>query len=56
MFIAFLAGVHHSILAANARTPVHLPFSEVGWISGAFLVATFVWVAILLRRFSRTHS
>ncbi len=53
LFIAFLAGIHHSILAANARTPVTLPASDVVWIAGGFLVAIFVWAAILIGRFSR---
>lgn len=53
LFIAFLAGIHHSILAANSRSPVALPASDVGWIAGPYLVATLVWVAIFIGRFAR---
>ncbi len=53
LFIAFLAGIHHSILAANARSPVSLPLSDVGWIAGGFMVAALVWVAIFIGRFFR---
>jgi serine/threonine-protein kinase len=53
MFIAFLAAIHHSIITANTRSPVTLPGSDVGWIAGPYLVATFVWVAIFIGRFLR---
>jgi uncharacterized membrane protein len=53
LFIVFLAGIHHSILAANARTPVRLPTSEVTWIAGSFIVASVVWVVVFIVRFSR---
>jgi serine/threonine-protein kinase len=53
LFIAFLTGIHYSILAANARTPVSLPASDVVWIAGGFLVASVIWVVKLIARFSR---
>lgn len=53
LFIVFLAGIHHSILAANARTPAALPVSNVVWIAGPYLVATLIWAAIFLGRFYR---
>jgi uncharacterized membrane protein len=53
LFIAFFAGIHHTILSANARTPVSLPPSFLYAIVGPFLGATLVWVAILLRHFRK---
>jgi serine/threonine-protein kinase len=53
MFIAFLAGIHWSILTANARTPIVLPASSVGWVAGPFLVAIFGWMVIFFGRFLR---
>jgi uncharacterized membrane protein len=53
MFILFLAAIHYSILAANARTPVALPASDVGWIAGPYLLATIAWVAVFIGHFYR---
>lgn len=53
LFMAFLAGIHHSILLANARTPAMLPASNLGWLAGGFLVATLAWTIILVGRFCR---
>jgi uncharacterized membrane protein len=53
MFILFLTGIHYSILAANTRTPVSLPGSNVVWIVGPYLIVTIIWVAIFIGRFYR---
>lgn len=53
LFILFLAGIHYSILSANARNPVSLPGSDVMWIAGPYLVATLAWVAIFVVHFYR---
>lgn len=56
MFIAFLAAIHWSILAANRLSPPSLPTSHVGWISGTFLVATVIWVIAFIGRFLRKRT
>ena len=53
LFIAFLAGIHWSILAANRHVPTMLPTSYVGWIAGGFLVAAAIWILIFFRYFFR---
>jgi len=53
LLIAFFAGVHYTILAANAHPHASLPPTFLPWIVGPFLVATIVWCAIFLRRFFR---
>lgn len=56
LLIVFLAGIHHSILAANTRSPVALPSSEIGWIVGIFLAANVAWVAVFIAHFYRKPS
>jgi hypothetical protein len=51
LLIAFLAGVHYSILAANARSPVALSLADLGSVAGFFLAALAVWVVLLHQRF-----
>ena len=53
LFIVFLAGIHTSILAANAHRPIHLPLASVAWVAGPFLAAAIVWVIAFFLRFSR---
>ena len=53
LFIAFFAGVHYTILAANAHLPASLPSTFLPWIVGPFLGATMVWGAILIGHFYR---
>jgi uncharacterized membrane protein len=53
LFIAFLAAIHWSILAANRHTPAVLPGSHVAWIAGGFLVAAVVWVLVFVTHFLR---
>ena len=53
LFIVFLSGIQYWIVTANARTPVSLPASDMGWIAGGVAVATLVWVARLIVHFYR---
>ncbi len=53
LLIAFLAGLHHSILAANSRSPVALSPADFLTVTGVFLAALVVWIVLLCRRFSR---
>jgi serine/threonine-protein kinase len=52
LIIVFLAGMHHSILLANARTPVALATSDIGWMAGGLVVASLVWVVMFVGYFS----
>jgi len=53
LMIAFIAGVHASILRANAHAPAALPLADVGWIAGSFGVAVLIWAVLLVTRFAR---
>ena len=53
MLVAFIAGVHRSIVVANARSPVALSLDDVGWLAGSFIAVTLLWVAIFVGRFFR---
>lgn len=53
LMVAFIGGVHASILRANAHAPAVLPLSDVGWIAGSFGVAVLVWAVLLVTRFAR---
>lgn len=53
MLIAFLAGIHWSILSANTRKVVSLPGSDVGWVAGSLMVATVLWTVVFVGRFYR---
>ena len=56
MLIVFFAAIHHSILAANARSPATLSAADAGWLGGGFLVVMIVWIAAFLARFFRKPS
>jgi serine/threonine-protein kinase len=53
LLIAFFGGIHHLILTANARSPIALPFAELGWVVGLFLLGEGAWVTRLFVRFLR---
>ena len=53
LLVAFIAGIHASILRANAPVPAVLPLADVGWIAGSFGVAILVWAVLLVARFLR---
>ena len=53
LMIAFLAGVHRSILVANARSPVSFSNSDIGLVSGGLLIFSLLWVAVFLGYFLR---
>jgi len=53
LLMVFFAGIHYTILDANARNPASLPPSFLYGIVGPFLGATLVWVAILVRHFRK---
>ncbi|MDR3406149.1 MAG: DUF1648 domain-containing protein [Chthoniobacter sp.] len=50
--IALIAGMHYSIVAANAHAPARLP-AEFLVLTGAFLIATIVWGTKFISHFSR---
>ena len=51
LLIAFFAGMHYTILAANAHSPATLPPSGAIWLGGVFIVATIGWVVIFVGHF-----
>lgn len=53
LIVAFIAGIHASILRANAHAPAVLPLSDVGWIAGGFGVAILIWAVTFVVRFLR---
>ncbi|MEI9897378.1 MAG: DUF1648 domain-containing protein [Chthoniobacter sp.] len=53
LLIAFFAGMHYFILAANAQAPANLPSSFAFRLGGAFLAATIIWVATFTGHFFR---
>jgi serine/threonine-protein kinase len=53
LMVAFIAGIHGSILRANAHAPATLPLADVGWIAGGFGAAVLVWAVLLVVRFAR---
>jgi len=54
LMIAFFAGIHYMILAANAHVPASLPSTFVLWIVGPFLTATLLWAVIFTLHFRKT--
>lgn len=56
LLIIFFAALHHSILAANMRTPAALSVADAGWLGGGFLAGMIVWTAVFLARFFRKQS
>jgi serine/threonine-protein kinase len=53
LLIAFFAGLHFFIVAANSQAPVRLPPSFVYWMGGCVLAATIGWMAAFIGHFSR---
>lgn len=53
LLIAFFAGMHYAILAANERQPASLSSAILLSIVVPFLAATILWGVVMIRHFSR---
>ncbi|HEX8296310.1 MAG TPA: DUF1648 domain-containing protein [Chthoniobacteraceae bacterium] len=53
LLLAFFAGIHHSILAANASSPVVLPMSNFAWVVGIFAALNIIGTVIFTRHFRK---
>lgn len=51
--VAFITGLHWSVVFSNQRQPVHLPMTWVFAVTGPFLCGVVVWVVGLYRRFRK---
>ena len=54
--VGFAAGVHASVVQANAATPPHLVGPAIGGVTGIFLAAGAAWTFLFWRRFARPPS
>jgi serine/threonine-protein kinase len=53
LFLAFFAGVHYFILAANGQTPARLPDAFIFWIGGGVVVLAILWIVAFIHHFFR---
>ena len=51
--IAFITGLHWTVVFSNQRQPVNLPLSWVLLVAGSFLAGVVLWIVCLYRRFGK---